>query len=100
MVIERDPVHHELPSMLRISEPATMHTRRLQPFPGAPGGCVVLAIALERHRTADAPALERFHDLAPRKLGLLHVEILFGKFLPLPSVLLQGDYRHFTRWAR
>ena len=37
-------------------------------------------------------ALERVHNLAVGKLGLLHVEILFEKFLLLAPVVLWGDY--------
>ena len=36
--------------------------------------------------------LECIHDLAVGKLRLLHVEILFEKFLLLTPVVFRGDY--------
>ncbi len=44
------------------------------------------------NRQASLNALERINDLTVGKLGLIHVEILFEKFLLLTPVVLRGDY--------
>ena len=53
-----------------------------------------------RNGQASFNAHERIHDLSVGKLGLLHVKILFEKFLLLTLVVLRGDYRPHENFYR
>lgn len=56
-----DPVHDDLACLIVRCESAAMDAGRLWPPPQALGVCVVLAVALPRYGTANAPGLEGVH---------------------------------------